>query len=308
MPSIPDSSISLALTSPPYFNARFDSPNFYASYGDYLSFLGVLARQGFRVLGDGRLFALNIDDVRIDGRLYPVVADATTIFLEAGFGYRDKIVWVKPDVAALRQRQSGVAIQHPYPMYPRFTNVTESILVFAKGRFDYKSVSENMRQESKIDRDSWIHEWSRNVWYIRNVPPNMPLERGIAAFPEEIPRRLVMLFSHKHETVIDPCLGSGTTMKVARSLERDSVGIELKPELAEIIRRKAFPDEESKDHFVVIPPGSNQLLVSHPRSAISSAPSRNPGKPGRGEEYPGLLARLGGEENQTCLRSRGGGR
>ena len=83
----------------------------------------------------------------------------------------------------------------------------------------------------------------------------MPLEERDCRVPGGNSRRLVMLFSHKHETVIDPCLGSGTTMKVARSLERDSVGIELKPELAEIIRRKAFPDEESKDHFVVIPPG-----------------------------------------------------
>ncbi len=82
-------------------------------------------------------------------------------------------------------------------------------------------------------------KWNLTVWEITNVLP-LPgrLEEGIAAFPEEIPQRLIKLFTFVGETVLDPFLGSGTTMKVAKQLERNSIGYEIDLELKPVILEK----------------------------------------------------------------------
>ena len=76
------------------------------------------------------------------------------------------------------------------------------------------------------------------IWEMTNVLPNSELEKGIAAFPEELPYRCIKLFAYAGETVLDPFAGSGTTMKMARKLGRNSVGFEIKKELVGIIKKK----------------------------------------------------------------------
>lgn len=76
------------------------------------------------------------------------------------------------------------------------------------------------------------------LWEMVNVLPGSPLEKEIAAFPEELPYRIIKLFSYKGETVLDPFVGSGTVMKVARELGRNSIGIEIKKSLISIIKKK----------------------------------------------------------------------
>lgn len=76
------------------------------------------------------------------------------------------------------------------------------------------------------------------LWNMTNVLPGSRLEKDIAAFPKELPYRIITLFSYKGETVLDPFAGSGTTLKIARDLERNSIGIEIKGELEKIIREK----------------------------------------------------------------------
>lgn len=97
MEEIPDGSVHLMITSPPYFNAPFDYKGLFKTYGQYLGVLKSFAQETFRVLRDGRIAVLNIDDMLIDGEKFPIVADATKIFQEAGFRYRDRIIWKKPD-------------------------------------------------------------------------------------------------------------------------------------------------------------------------------------------------------------------
>lgn len=81
--------------------------------------------------------------------------------------------------------------------------------------------------------------WYLTTWNIVNVLPlKNRLEKGVAAFPEEIPYRLMKLFSYVGETVLDPFMGSGTTNKVAATLERNSVGYEIDLELCEIVKEK----------------------------------------------------------------------
>lgn len=239
MKEIEDNSVHLMVTSPPYFNAPFDYKGVFDDYDHYLTMLRKCASEVYRVLQDGRIAALNIDDMLITGRKYPITADATKIFIEAGFKYRDKIIWKKPDGYLRISRRSGVLIQNPYPMYYYPDNLLESIIIFQKGDFDYKSISAEVKEASKIDIQEFKdYRWYMNFWEMTNVLPSAKLEKGIAAFPEELPYRIIKIFSYKGETVLDPFVGSGTTMKVARQLGRNSIGFEIKKSLEPLIKQK----------------------------------------------------------------------
>ncbi|MDA4130356.1 MAG: site-specific DNA-methyltransferase [Thaumarchaeota archaeon] len=236
-------SVQLTVTSPPYYNAPFDYPGMYRDYEEYLGMLSKVADELFRVTTDGRIACFVIDDMLVDGEKLPIVADAIRIMRQTGFRYRDRIMWVKPKGYSRISRRSGVVIQHPYPMYFYPDNIQESILIFQKGRFDYSRVREmdpEILEASKIDSQTLnANEWNLTVWPITNVlPTNNPLEKGIAAFPEELASRLVQLFSFVGETVLDPFLGSGTTSKVCALLGRNSVGYELNQSLKDRIYTK----------------------------------------------------------------------
>lgn len=243
MHEVQDGSIHLMVTSPPYYNAPFDYPGLFKDYDEYLSLIRALARELRRVLADGRIACFVTQDVRIKGVLYPICSDIIRIMVEEGFKYRDRIIWRKPEGYIRISRRSGVIIQHPYPMYFYPDNIYEEILIFQKGKFDYsslKTINKKVLEESRIDIERFNREkWYLSVWDITNVLPlKGRLEEGIAAFPEEIPRRLIKLFSFKGETVLDPFLGSGTTSKVARELGRNSIGYEIDLELKPIILKK----------------------------------------------------------------------
>jgi len=239
MPEISDESIHLIVTSPPYYNAPFDYDGLFSDYDQYLGVLKKVAKESYRVLREGRIVALNIDDMLVNGMKYPIVADATKIFQEAGFRYRDRIIWKKPDGYLRISKRSGVILQNPYPMYYYPDNLLESIVIFQKGKFDYRSISKETRELSKIDKKEFQNNnWHKTLWEMTNVLPGSTLEKNVAAFPEQLPYRIIKLYSYVGETVLDPFLGSGTTMKVARLLRRNSIGIEIIRDLEKIIRRK----------------------------------------------------------------------
>jgi len=240
MGELKDRSVQLVVTSPPYFNAPFDYPDLFENYDRFLIVIRNVARELRRVLDEGRIAAFVVDDTLIKGKKYPVVADITKIFIEENFEYRERIVWMKPEGYIRISRRSGVLLQHPYPMYYYPDNLQESILIFQNGDFDYKKVSEEDKERSKIDLIEFQQQkWYLSVWNITNVlPVRDRLEKGIAAFPDEIPYRLIKLFSYKGETVLDPFMGSGTTLKVALSLGRNAVGYELDLELADTVKEK----------------------------------------------------------------------
>jgi site-specific DNA-methyltransferase (adenine-specific) len=258
MHEIPDESVHLMITSPPYFNAPFDYKGLFKNYDQYLELLRRVAKEVYRVLKEGRIVVLNIDDMLVNGEKFPIVADATKIFQDAGFKYRDRIIWKKPDGYLRISRRSEVLLQNPYPMYFYPDNLLESILIFQKGKFDYRSIPQEVKEASKID----LKEFSENKWYMTlwemvNVLPGSPLEKEIAAFPEELPYRIIKLFSYVGETVLDPFVGSGTIMKVARELGRNSIGIEIKKSLIPIIKKKLgfegqLPLVNQNDTFEII--------------------------------------------------------
>ncbi len=262
MSKITDESIHLMVTSPPYYNAPFDYPGLFKDYNEFLALLEDFSKDLYRVLAPGRVACFVTDDMLVDGERYPVVADTTRVMLDAGFRYRDKIVWVKPKGYVRISRRSGVVLQHPYPMYYYPDNIQESILVFQKGRFDYnytKKLPKSILERSMIETTDFNREgWYLTVWNITNVlPRGGRLEEGVAAFPEEIPRRLIKLYSYVGETVLDPFLGSGTTAKVARELGRNSWGYEVDLELKEVIKKKIESGSSESRFNVEFLSGSN---------------------------------------------------
>ena len=248
MSELSDNSVHLVVTSPPYFNAPFDYPDLFKSYEEFLTLIRNVAKELKRILDKGRIACFVCDDTLINGKKYSVVADITKIFIEEGFKYRDKIIWVKPEGYIRISRRSGVLIQHPYPMYYYPDNLQESILIFQNGDFEYKKISQKKREESRINlEETQEGKWYLSVWNITNVLPfNNRLEKGIAAFPEEIPYRLIKLFSYKGETVLDPFMGSGTTLKVAEGLSRKCVGYEIDIELLEVVKEKLGITKQTK--------------------------------------------------------------
>jgi len=243
MHEIPSESIHLMVTSPPYYNAPFDYPDLFKNYEEFLELMRAFTKELFRVMAPGRIAAFVTDDMLVKGEKYPVVSDITKIMIESGFRYRDRIIWQKPEGYIRISRRSGVVLQHPYPMYFYPDNMQESIIIFQKGKFDYgyvKNLDPEIKDASKIDLQKYSSEkWYLTVWRITNVLPfENRLENGIAAFPEEIPRRLIRLYTFVGETVLDPFLGSGTTAKVAKELGRNSYGYEIDLELKDVIVKK----------------------------------------------------------------------
>jgi len=291
MKELQNGSIHLVVTSPPYFNAPFDYPDLFESYNVYLDKMKKVAKELKRVMAQGRAICIVCDDTLINGKKFPVVADLTKIYIEEGFIYRDKIVWIKPEGYIRISRRSGVVLQHPYPMYFYPDNIQETILIFQNGKFDYKSIPEEIKEKSEINTSEYQEKkWYLTTWNMVNVLPfKNRLESGIAAFPDEIPYRLIKLFSYVGETVLDPFMGSGTTNKIAATLKRNSVGYEIDLELCEIVKEKIGLKQSSlfeKDYEVEIIFREDakhlrtqlQNKVSNQKSVVRND-KRNPKKP-----------------------------
>ncbi|HPK41684.1 MAG TPA: site-specific DNA-methyltransferase, partial [Candidatus Cloacimonadota bacterium] len=177
IPELKDESMHLIITSPPYFNAPFDYSGVYSDYESYLKIMSKISKELYRVLKNGRIFALNIDDMLVDGVKYPITADFIKLLQSAGFRYRDRIIWKKPDGYLRISKRSGVLLQNPFPMYFYPDNLLESILIFQKGKFDYKQIHKEEKKESLIDIDTFKKEkWFSSLWEITNVLPGSKLE------------------------------------------------------------------------------------------------------------------------------------
>jgi site-specific DNA-methyltransferase (adenine-specific)/site-specific DNA-methyltransferase (cytosine-N4-specific) len=241
MKEVPSSSIHLVVTSPPYYNAPFDFPNLFSSYDEFLKLLRGIGKELLRVLQPGRYACFVTQDVRIEGRLYPIVANLIHVMVyEVGFEYQEKIVWRKPEGYIRISRRSGVLVQHPYPMYYYPDNIYEEIVVFKKpGEFDRASVPEHVKEKSRIDVGRFqVEKWYLSVWDIKNVLPIEKWSKYTAAFPEELVERLLKLYSYWGETVLDPFLGTGTTCAVAKRLGRNCVGYEIDLELVDVVKER----------------------------------------------------------------------
>ena len=244
MGEIPSDSVSLTVTSPPYWNAidydvfsatkrnknyrtRQYSNGFDAQdgYGDYLDWCNSIFDEVYRVTKPGGFCAIVIGTILFKGSYYAAPHDLLNLLInqEPRWQFHQDIIWNKVTAGI---RRAGVAIQKPYPGYYYPNIMTEYIHVVKKpGDPIYKGLNgERLASAYPID-DLFKRDVANNIWHIAPVPPGM-IDHP-CPFPEEIPDRLIKLYSYKNDTVLDPFLGSGQTAKVALALGRNCVGYDV---------------------------------------------------------------------------------
>ena len=259
MSQIPDKSVQLIITSPPYWQLKDygaeDQIGFNDSYEEYINNLNLVWKECNRVLSDGCRLCINIGDQFARsvyyGR-YKVIPIRTEIirFCESlGMDYMGAIIWQK---ATTMNTSGGGAIMGSFP-YPRNGILKmdyEFILLFKKLGNAPKPTAEQ-KKASEISKEEWNQYFSSH-WNFNGVR-----QYGhIAMFPEELPKRLIKMFSFVGETILDPFVGSGTTSLAAKHLNRNSVGYEINKEFEPFIREKLMnlqPDlfqSESTVNFI----------------------------------------------------------
>ena len=238
---IEDKSVQLIITSPPYWQLKDygtdDQIGFNDSYEDYINNLNLVWKECDRVLADGCKLCINIGDQFARsvyyGR-YKVIPIRTEIirFCESlGMDYMGAIIWQK---TTTMNTSGGGAIMGSFP-YPRNGILKmdyEFILLFKKLGNAPKPTKEQ-KEQSAMTKEEWGQYFSSH-WNFNGVKQT----GHIAMFPEELPKRLIKMFSFVGETVFDPFAGSGTTSLAAKNLGRNSIGYEINKEFAPLIKEK----------------------------------------------------------------------
>jgi site-specific DNA-methyltransferase (adenine-specific) len=241
MSEVRDESVHLIVTSPPYWQLKDygheGQIGFDDTYEEYINNLNLVWDECYRVLHPGCRLCVNIGDQFARsvyyGR-YKVIPIRTEIikFCEArGFDFMGSIVWQK---VTTTHTTGGAVVMGSYP-YPRNGIVKidyEHILLFKKLGTAPRP-TRHQKEASRLSDEEW------NLYFSGHW--NFPGERQdehLAMFPEELPKRLIRMFSFVGETVLDPFLGSGTTTLAARNLGRNSIGYEINPQFLPVILRK----------------------------------------------------------------------
>ena len=218
---VPDESVHLTFTSPPYYNARDYS--IYQSYDEYLNFLERVFKEVHRVTKEGRFLVLNTSPIIIPrisrqhaSKRYPIPYDIHPLLIKMGWEFIDDIVWVKPE-ASVKNRNAGF-LQHRKPLAYKPNAVTEMLMVYRK-KTD-KLIDWNIRQYSwdKVKKSKVLEEYeTTNVW---RIDPTFD-KIHTAVFPLELCKRVVKFYSFVEDLIFDPFAGSGTLGKAALNLNRN---------------------------------------------------------------------------------------
>jgi DNA modification methylase len=241
MAEVADESVDLIVTSPPYWHIKDYGVKGQIGYGqtlhEYLMDLSRVWREAWRVLRPGRRLCINIGDQFARAVIYgqykviPLHAEIIAQCEVIGFDYMGAIIWQKKTT----MRTTGGAVvmgSFPYPPNGIVELDFEFILLFKKpGRSE--PVPPEIREASRMTREEWKAFFSGH-WSFGGERQTL----HEAMFPDELPRRLIRMFSFVGETVLDPFLGSGTTVKVALDLGRKAIGYEIQPAFEPIIRQK----------------------------------------------------------------------
>lgn len=251
---IEDKSVQLIITSPPYWQLKdYGSNNqigFNNSYEEYINNLNLVWMECERILSEGCRLCINIGDQFARsvyyGR-YKVVPIRTEIirFCETlKMDYMGAIIWQK---ATTMNTSGGGAVMGSFP-YPRNGILKidyEFILIFKKLGNPPKPTLEQ-KENSIMTKEEWNQYFSSH-WNFSGVKQS----EHIAMFPEELPKRLIKMFSFFGETIFDPFLGSGTTTLAARNLGRNSIGYEINKEFESIIKEKLNINQLSLDEDTI---------------------------------------------------------
>jgi len=242
MAEVKSGSVHLVITSPPYWQIKdYKDSNqigFNDSYEDYINNLNKVWLECYRVLYPGCRLCVNIGDQFARAVTYgrykiiPIREEIIRFCESIGFDYMGAIIWQKKTTM---NTTGGASVMGSFP-YPRNGLIEidyEFILLFKKLGQSPNRVSERIKEESKLSNEEW-RKYFTGHWNFAGCKQ----DKHIAMFPEELPRRLIKMFSFVGETILDPFLGSGTTSKTARELKRNSIGYEINKDFLPIIEEK----------------------------------------------------------------------
>jgi site-specific DNA-methyltransferase (adenine-specific) len=220
---LPDATVDLVVTSPPYnlaisYNGYYDD----VPYDGYLGWVALWASELLRVATVGGRACINIPLDSNKGGKRAVYADYVRVFVEAGWSYHTTIVWNEQNISRRTAWGSWMS-----PSAPFVTAPVEMVPVFFKEAWARKKEV----RTTDIERDEFL-EWTLGTWQFPGENPNKV--RHPAPFPEELPRRLIKLYSFVEDIILDPFLGSGTTCAVAKRLHRPSIGVDIDPHYCQL--------------------------------------------------------------------------
>ena len=244
-------SINLIITSPPYWRLKDYGPadqiGFHSTYEEYLSDLRLVFAECLRILKPASVLAINVGDLFIREKIFRVIplhVDLIRLCIDLNFIHLGSIIWSKiansPN-AAIRPVEQVVIGSYPYPRSGRLIMEHEYICLFHKPGRAILPDSE-VKAASRLSKEDWKTYFSSN-WKFKGETQKI---NHPAVFPIELPKRLIRMFSFRAvpelgfegDWILDPFLGSGTTMLAAIQQERNSIGIELNKAFLPLIKEK----------------------------------------------------------------------
>ena len=242
MNDVSDESIDLIITSPPYWQLKDygskEQIGFNDSYEEYINNLNLVWSECYRILQKGCRLCINIGDQFARSVYYgrykviPIHSEIIRFCETIGLDFMGKIIWQKTTTS---NTTGGASIMGSFP-YPRNGIVKldfEYILLFKKPGESHAKITKEQKESAKLT----IKEW--NTFFTGHWTfPGARQDKHLAMFPDELPYRLIRMFSFPGETVLDPFGGSGTTSKVAKELNRNSICYEINSDFIQIIEKK----------------------------------------------------------------------
>jgi DNA modification methylase len=234
---IPSNHVALTVTSPPYHNAINYSKHVEKSWyrgnqvtelEEYLKEMEQIFSEVFRVTRQGGYCAIVIGNELANGEMIPLPHLLIQRLLKK-WKFHEEIIWSKVTGGLDR---FGVTIQHPYPTYYRANIMHEHILILRKGQIRHKKDTPSKLVINEVTKK----DTSNSIWNITPVPPKF-IDHP-CPFPEEIPYRLITLYSNINDIVLDPFVGSGQTTKVANYLKRRYIGVDIIKEYVQIAKKR----------------------------------------------------------------------
>jgi site-specific DNA-methyltransferase (adenine-specific) len=250
-----DNSVDLIVTSPPYADQRK------STYGGihpdkYVEWFLPISKQLLRVLKPTGTFILNIKEKVVEGERSTYVMELILAMRKQGWYWTEEFIWHKknsyPGKWPNRFRDSWERLLQ-FNKDKKFNMYQEEVMVpmgdWAKNRLKNLSETDKIRDNSKVGSgfgkniSNWLDRdkaYPTNVLHLATECNN---KNHSAAFPEELPEWFIKLFTKQNDTVLDPFMGSGTTLIVANRMKRNSIGIDVVPEYYEMVRKQLQPVE-----------------------------------------------------------------
>ena len=241
MKEVPNESIHLVVTSPPYWQLKDYGDErqigFHDSYEEYINNLNLVWNECHRFLHKGCRLCINIGDQFARSVYYgrykviPIRTEIIKFCENAGFDYMGAIIWQK---ITTTHTTGGATVMGSFP-YPRngILKLDYEFILILKKYGNPPKVSKEVKEQSKLSQEEW-NKYFTGHWNF----PGEKQDKHLAMFPEELPRRFIKMFTFVGDTVLDPFLGSGTTSRAAKNLSRDSIGYEINEEFLPVIKEK----------------------------------------------------------------------